>query len=95
MKHKKLRKFPRLIKDVPYEIEWVDTFGYSGWFSEERIKEKTDKSSTNLTVGYFIEERNGFIILAMGKEAVNTEFLPYDSPEWIPRGYIKGIKRLR
>lgn len=92
---KLIKKFPKFVKDASYEIEWVDTYGYSGWYSEEELDEKTEKASKNLTVGYFVKEKDGFIILAMGREAINDDFLPYNSPKWIPWGYVTKIKRLK
>ena len=83
----------KLIKNKPYEIEWVDTFGYSGWFEEKEIDNK--EIAVNLTVGYFLKEQNRFIILVMQKEINNTkDFAPYSRPLWIPRGYIKSIRKL-
>jgi len=85
-------KKKKLIKNVPYEIEWVDTFGYGSWFTEEEIDEKTKKTCA-LTVGYFIKETEDFIILAMSKE-FNDDFAPYGTPKWIPKGFIKSIRKL-
>ena len=90
---KKIR-FPKFIKDVPYEIEWTDTFGFTGWFTEEQIDEKTAQCSVALFVGYFIRETEDFIILAMGKETQSKDFAPYSSPKWIPKGFIKSIRKL-
>ncbi len=87
------KKFPKFIKNVPYEIKWVDTFGYSGWFSEEEIDKRIKHPATSLTIGYFVKERNGFIVLAMGQEIEDKSFLPYNSPKFIPRGYIKSIRK--
>jgi len=91
---KKQKNFPKLIKNVPYEIEWTDTFGYTGWFTEEEIDEKINKPSTCLTVGYFVKEENGFIVLVMGRETGRDDFAPYNTPKFVPRGYIKSIRRL-
>ena len=91
-KKSKMKK-EKLIKNVLYEIEWIDTFGYSGWYTEEEIGKK--KISICLTVGYLIKETVGFIIVAMSREIGNEEELaPYNSPKWIPKGYIQNIRRL-
>jgi len=84
----------KLIKDVPYEIEWVDTFGFSGWLTEDDIDEHIKNPATCLTVGYFVKEENGFIVLAMGREIVKADFMPYNAPKFIPKCYIKSIKKL-
>jgi len=91
---KKRNKIPKLIKDVPYEIEWVDTFGYTGWFTGEEIDEKITNPATNLTIGYFVKKKNGFIVLVMGKEVARDDFMPYNTPKFIPIGCIKYIKRI-
>lgn len=88
------KKFPKLIKNTPYEIEWIDTFGYSSWFSEEEIDKKINQSSTCLVVGYFVKEKDGFIVLTMGRETHNSDFAPYNTPKFIPKGCIKSIKKL-
>ncbi len=93
MKKKKTKKV-KLIKNAPYEIEWVDTFTYNGWFTEKEIDEKVNNSSVCLSIGYFIKEKNGFIILAGGREIGSDDFLPYNTPKFIPIGYIKSIRRL-
>jgi len=91
---KKQKKFPKLIKDVPYEVEWTDTFEYNGWHTEAQIGEKIDKASVNLSIGYFVKEKNGFIVLVMGREIENEDFAPYNTPRFIPRGCIKSIRKL-
>ena len=91
---KNQKKFPKLIKDNVYEIEWVDAFGFSGWFTQEEIDGKAEKPATNLTVGFFIKEENGFIILAMTRETGRDDFAPYGTPKFIPRGYIKTIRAM-
>lgn len=83
----------KLIKNVPYEIEWVDTYGYSGWFTEKELDEKTGKSC-NFTVGYFVKETKDYLIITMGRET-SEDFAPYNTPKWIPKGFIKSIRKLR
>ena len=89
----KKEKKIKLVKDKPYEVEWVDTFTYSGWYTEEEIEKRTN-SSCNLFIGYLVKETPDFIILAGGKETKNKDFAPYHTPSWIPKGYIKSIKKL-
>jgi len=86
----KKQKKIKLIKNVIYEIEWIDTFGYNGWFTEEEIDKKTEKVRES-HIGYFIKETKDYIILAMGRD-YNEEFAPYNSPKWIPKGFIRSIK---
>ncbi len=84
---------PKYKKGDIIEIYWIDTFGYNGWYTEEEIDEKT-KTSLEKFVGYFIKETKDFIIICMGLED-NDEFTPYNSPKWIPKGFIKQIKILK
>lgn len=84
----------KLIKNEKYEITWKDTFGFNGWYSEKDIDKITDEIKCEITIGFLIKETKNYIILAMGR-ASNDDFLPYHSPKWIPKGFIKTIKKLK
>lgn len=75
------------------EIKWVDTYGYNGWYDEEGINEKT-RNDTCKFIGYFIKETKEYFIICMGLEN-NGDFNPYNKPTWIPRGFIKSIRKLK
>ena len=75
------------------EIKWTDTFGYNGWYDEESIDKKTRGDSEEF-VGYFLKETKDFIIICMGLDN-NKDFVSFNSPHWIPRGFIKSIKKLK
>lgn len=87
----------KLKKHSIYEITWIDTFGYNGWYDEKDIDDKTDikLKIPERHVGYLIKETKKFVILAMGIENENKDFLPYNSPKWIPKGFIIKIKPLK
>ena len=84
----------KLKKHHIYKIEWVDTYGYPGWFTEKEIDEKIKNSDAVKSVGFFVKETKDYIILCMGLEE-NKDFAPYNSPKWIPKGFIKKIKELK
>ena len=75
------------------EISWIDTFGYNNWYTEKEIDEKTHQPLEKF-IGYFIKETKEFIIICMGLEE-NEEFAPFNSPKWIPKGFIKSIRKLK
>ena len=83
----------KLKKHERYEIFWVDTFGYNGWYNEKEIDEKT-KQQLESHIGYLVKETKDYIILTMGRD-YNEDFAPYNSPKWIPRGFIKKIIKLQ
>ena len=85
---------PKLIKGEKYLIEWRDTFGYNGWYDERDIDEKMEllKSSTK-TIGFFVKEKDGFVILAMSYEPNSKDFAEWGKPMFIPKGMISKIKQ--
>ena len=83
----------KLKKHQKYEIHWVDTYGYGGWYTEEEIDKKTD-NHTEKTVAWFVKETNDFIIVCMTLNDHSSDFSPYNNPKWIPKGFIKKIVRL-
>lgn len=79
-----------------YLIKWVDTFSKNGWYTDEEIKKESKKATEFLTsVGIFAGEYYGFIVLC---NEFATEVLtssPYGHPNWIPKGCIKKIVKLK
>ena len=75
------------------EIKWIDTFGYNGWYDDEKIDEKTKKDIIK-DVGYLIKETKEYYIICMGIETTKTDFFPYNCPKWIPKGFINSIRKL-
>ena len=86
----------KLKRHKKYEIKWIDTFGFNSWYQEEDIDKKTENSIKNPEshLGYLVKETKDYIILAMGMSN-DKEFAPYNAPKWIPKGFIRSIKRLR
>ena len=76
------------------EIYWIDTFGYNGWYTEEQIDQKTKQPSEKY-VGYFIKTTKDFYIICMGIEKNDADFAPYSNPKWIPKGFIKSVKKIK
>ncbi len=83
---------PTLIVNKKYQIIWQDTYNYLGWHDINDIDIKT-VSCLQETVGFFIKETKDFYIFAMHKN-VNSGFMPYGLPVWIPKGSVKKIKNI-
>lgn len=81
-------------KEDILEIKWVDTFGYNGWYDEKEIDKKTRSDDFEKFIGYFIKETKDFIIICMGWDG-NVDFNSYSKPTWIPKGFIKSIRKLK
>ena len=79
------------------EVRWVDTFSYNGWFSSEEIDEKTKEGENMmLSAGIFGGQRGSFIILC--GIYCPTKILshsPFGHPQWIPKGSIKSLRKLK
>ena len=73
-------------KDIPYKVEWIDTFSEGEWLDEEDIFNKANCRNIN-TVGYYIGEKNGYTILARN---INHDpgFIKYGDPIYIPTNTI-------
>lgn len=79
-----------------YSIKWIDTFSYNGWYSEEDIKKKAKEACEFMTaVGIFAGEYHGFIVLCNQFASEVLTHSPYGHPNWIPKGCIKKIIKLK
>ena len=77
-----------------YEIYWLDTFSFNGWFDDKELDKKTEKMSyLQRSVGILARENKNWIILAT-HENPSDDFARWGHPDWIPRGVIKKIKKL-
>jgi len=80
-------------KGNKYQITWIDTFGYNGWYEEDELIEKA-KEMNQESVGHYITEKYGFVIIAASYNKI-PKFARWGAPMWIPRGCIKKIKLLK
>lgn len=85
----------KLKKHSMYEIKWIDTYGYNGWYSEEEIDNKTSENGAVTSIGFCIKETPDYIIICMTMDERTDDFTPYGCPKWIPKGFIKSIKELK
>lgn len=77
------------------EIWWQDTFGFNGWWEEEDLDKKTKEMDFFIrSTGLFIKEDKGWILLAMHENPHNS-FAPWGHVDWIPKGCIKKIKKVK
>ena len=78
-----------------YLIKWLDTFSYNGWWHDKELKRKAkEKNEFQESVGFFAGEYFGWIILVTHKNE-DREFAPWGHPDFIPKGCIKKIKKLK
>jgi len=78
-----------------YHIYWVDTFSFNGWWNDDELKIKSKKMVMfQESVGFFAGEYSGFIILATHFDS-DKDFKNWGHPDWIPKGCIKKIRKLK
>ena|SRR3990167_2615019 len=78
-----------------YEIEWLDTFSFNGWWNDEELEKKTQKMNyLQRGVGILAKEDKDWIVLAT-HENPSKDFARWGHPDWIPRGCIRDIKKLK
>lgn len=87
--------FPLKIGDK-IEVRWIDTFSYNGWYSTEELIEKTKEGEEMMiTAGIFAGEQGSFIIVCgIYCPTKVLSHSPFGHPNWIPKGSIKGLKKL-
>ena len=88
------RKKIKLQKGQIYKIEWNDTYDHQGWHSEEEIDSKTVNHHFQETVGYYIKKTEDWFIFCTHYNP-HENFCAYGMVNWIPRGCIIGIKKLK
>ena len=84
-----------LIKGEIYEIEWVDIYVYSSWFTDEEIDNKLNNPNIIVSVGYFVKKNKEYFVIAMGKETTGDSPAEYGGLKFIPHGCIKKIRKLK
>ena len=85
----------KLIKGKMYQVEWLDTFSFNGWWNDDELREKSKRMNyLQVSAGIFAGEDKNWIILATHKNP-DSEFNTWGHPDWIPKGTIKSIKRLK
>ena len=48
------------------EIQWIDTYSKTGWFSEKEINDDAiEKEVLNFTIGYYVSKSGSYTNLAM------------------------------
>lgn len=85
----------KLKQGKKYEIVWLDTFSFNGWYSlEDLIKKAKENGEFQRTVGFYAGESNGFLIFSSHYNS-NPDFSMFGHPDWIPEGCVKKITCLK
>ena len=82
-------------KGGKYEVKWIDTFSFNGWWDDDELKKKTQEMSyLQVSVGIFAAEDKHWIVLAT-HENPHKSMAHWGHPDWIPKGCIKSVRKLR
>jgi len=93
---KKTKQKKTILKEGEiYEIEWVDIYAYSSWFTNEEIDNKLNNPNVVTSVGYFVKKNKEYFVIAMGKETTGDADAEYGGLKFIPVGCIKKIKAIK
>lgn len=85
----------KLKKGDKLEIYWLDTFSFNGWWADEDLLKKTKEMSyVQRSVGIFAGEDSSWIILST-HENPHKDFCKWGHPDWIPKGVIKKIRKIK
>ena len=78
-----------------YEIKWLDTVSFNGWFYTEDLKKKCKEINyLQVSVGIFAGQDRNWVIL-VSTENTHEDFARWGHPNFIPKGCIKKIKKLK
>lgn len=84
----------KLIKGEKYSIEWFDAFGEGFWDDEKGVKKTLEAKIEIETLGFFVMENERYIAIAQVRSYLNTQ-MPFLRVEYIPKGCVKSIKKLK
>lgn len=83
------------IGDIVY-VEWVDTFSYNGWYSNDEISKKTEEGENlMISAGIFGGQKGSFIIVCGIYSPTVLSHSPFGHPNWIPKGAVKKLVKLK
>ena len=74
-----------------YEIEWVDTIGYHGWYDPKDIKDIVDGYIIK-TIGYQVGRTKDFLVVAGSYEFQSGNF---GNLTYIPIKTIRKSRRIK
>ena len=78
-----------------YEIHWLDTFSFNGWWNDEELENKTKEMSyLQKSIGILAREDKDWLVIAT-HENPSKYFARWGHPDFIPRGCIKSIRELK
>ena len=76
------------------KITWLDAFGRGTWEDWDTIDDGLKNHITCEIVGYYATEDKNYYVLSMGiNDDTNTR--PFLKVEFIPKGSVINIKKLR
>jgi len=75
-----------------YEVEWKDTFSQNGWWDKEDLFKEAERCDYYIkSVGYYVGEQSGYIIIASSLSTLSDD-RPYGYIKFIPKGAVKTTK---
>ena len=86
----------KLIKAKKYLIYWEDTFSFSGWWNDDKIKERSEEMNYYMeTLGFYCGEYYGFVAFAQQYNNGKFGTSKWGHITWITRGCKKRIKKVK
>lgn len=77
-------------------VEWMDAIANAHWFDpEEIIKWEKTNWEPIIDVGYLLFQDKRRIVIASRRSNFKGEGRRYGMIQWIPRPWVKSIKRLK
>lgn len=77
-----------------YEVEWVDSMGYTGWENRERRQANLDEPRVMVhwTIGYLFKRTRAYVAVA---QSVQEQGEQVGDVMQIPRGAVLSMKLVR
>lgn len=78
-------------KVYPVRVTWTDSIGDGGWHDSAEVSRRPMKPTTCVTVGYLLEKKRKFLLLAMSLGGHCAEVHHLLS---IPRTAVQKVEKL-
>ena len=88
------KKKDKLKRGDIVKLVWLDAFGRGSWNTMEEVNDGLKNHIVCEIVGYYVKQDENFMVLSMGNQD-DPYSVPFLHLEFIPRGAIKEIKKLK